>query len=110
MEEAETLCDRVAIMDHGKILEVGTVDELVSRRFKERAVRFDAIDGLDRRTARGDARRDVASKHEDGDVLLYTRDVPATIGGAPRRDRGAGRRAGEPDASGGPRSRTSSST
>ena len=31
MEEAEKLCDRVAIMDHGKILELGTVDELVSR-------------------------------------------------------------------------------
>ena len=30
MEEAEQLCDRVAIMDHGKILEMGTVNELVS--------------------------------------------------------------------------------
>ena len=30
LDEAETLCDRVAIMDHGKILEMGTVDELVS--------------------------------------------------------------------------------
>lgn len=28
LEEAETLCQRVAIIDHGKILEVGTVDEL----------------------------------------------------------------------------------
>ena len=41
MEEAEPLCDRLAIMDHGRILEMGTVDELVGRRFKERAVRFD---------------------------------------------------------------------
>src|SRR6476469_1616291 len=47
MEEAEILCDRLAIMDHGRILEAGTVDELVSRRFHERAVRFDAIEGLD---------------------------------------------------------------
>jgi ABC-2 type transport system ATP-binding protein len=79
LEEAEVLCDRVAIMDHGRILEEGTVEELVSRRFKERAVRFDTIDSLpDRQLA---AMPGVASvKHEDGDTLLYTSDVPATIG------------------------------
>jgi len=79
MEEAEILCDRIAIMDHGHILEEGTVEELVSRRFKERAVRFDAIEGLsDERLA---GKPGVSTiKHEDGDVLLFTRDVPATIG------------------------------
>jgi ABC-2 type transport system ATP-binding protein len=30
MEEAERLCDRVAIMDHGKILGLGTVPELIN--------------------------------------------------------------------------------
>ena len=80
MEEAEVLCDRLAIMDHGRILESGTVEELVSRRFKERAVRFDAIEGLaEERLA---ALPGVSSvKHEDGIVLVYTKDVPATIGG-----------------------------
>ena len=79
LEEAEVLCDRVAIMDHGRILEEGTVEELVSRRFKDRAVRFDTIDGLaDEQLA---AMPGVSSvKHEDGDVLVYTRDVAATIG------------------------------
>jgi ABC-2 type transport system ATP-binding protein len=79
MEEAEILCDRLAIMDHGRILEEGTVNELIGRRFQERAVRFDAIDGLsDERLA---AMAGVSSvKHEDGEVLLYTRDVPGTIG------------------------------
>jgi ABC-2 type transport system ATP-binding protein len=79
MEEAEILCDRLAIMDHGRILESGTVDELVSRRFHERAVRFDTVDGLDDTRLAGFP--GVASvKHEGDAVLLFTRDVPATIG------------------------------
>jgi ABC-2 type transport system ATP-binding protein len=79
MEEAEVLCDRLAIMDHGRILESGTVDELVSRRFHERAVRFDRIDGLaDEQLAAFPGVTSV--KHEGGAVLLYTRDVPGTIG------------------------------
>jgi ABC-2 type transport system ATP-binding protein len=79
MEEAELLCDRLAIMDHGRILEEGTVAELISRRFQERAVRFDAVEGLadDRLAAMPGV---TAVKHEDHEVLLYTRDVPATIG------------------------------
>ena len=47
MEEAEILCDRLAIMDHGKVLELGTVEELVSKHFKDRAVRFDPVEALD---------------------------------------------------------------
>jgi ABC-2 type transport system ATP-binding protein len=79
MEEAEVLCDRLAIMDHGRILESGTVDELVTRRFHERAVRFDAIDRLpDEQLAAFPGV--TAIKHEGGAVLLFTRDVPATIG------------------------------
>ena len=80
MEEAEVLCDRIAIMDHGRILESGTVKELVGRHFQERAVRFDAIDGLGDERLR--AIEGVASMlHENGEVVLYTKDVPATIGG-----------------------------
>jgi lipooligosaccharide transport system ATP-binding protein len=35
MEEAATLCDRIAIMDHGQILDEGTPDELVTRHAGE---------------------------------------------------------------------------
>jgi ABC-2 type transport system ATP-binding protein len=80
LEEAEVLCDRVAIMDHGRILEEGTVEELVSRRFKERAVRFDAIDGLGNERL-ADLPGVSSVKRENGEVLVYTRDVATTIGG-----------------------------
>ena len=40
MEEAEQLCDRVAIVELGRIIEVGTPDELVARHCPERAVEF----------------------------------------------------------------------
>lgn len=58
MEEAERLCDRVAILDHGKIIESDTPEELVRRHCPERTVVFssewegsrevfDRIEGID---------------------------------------------------------------
>jgi ABC-2 type transport system ATP-binding protein len=79
MEEAEILCDRLAIMDHGRILEMGTVEELVSKHFQERTVRFDRLDGL----AREELERlpEVTSVKEDtNEVLIYTKDPGRTIG------------------------------
>ena len=79
MEEAEALCDRLAIMDHGKILDTGTVEQLIGRRFKERSVRFGKA---------GAPARDVLESlagvsrvvEEDDEMVVFTKDVPATIG------------------------------
>jgi ABC-2 type transport system ATP-binding protein len=38
MEEAERLCDRIAIIDHGRIVDIGTPAALVRRHCQERAV------------------------------------------------------------------------
>ena len=38
MEEAEQLCDRVAIIEHGRIADIGRPEELVSRHCPERAI------------------------------------------------------------------------
>jgi ABC-2 type transport system ATP-binding protein len=44
MEEAERLCDRVAIIEHGRLIEVGTPDALVRKHCPERAVVFTSDD------------------------------------------------------------------
>jgi len=48
MEEAERLCDRVAIIEHGRLIEMGTPAMLVRRHCPDRTVRFtsDAPDVL----------------------------------------------------------------
>ena len=40
MEEAERLCDRVAVIEHGRLIEMGTAGELVARHCPERTVHF----------------------------------------------------------------------
>lgn len=42
MEEAERLCDRVAIIEHGRLIEMGTPDELVRKHCPQRGVVFSA--------------------------------------------------------------------
>jgi ABC-2 type transport system ATP-binding protein len=44
MEEAERLCDRVAIIEHGRLIEVGTPEELVRKHCPERTVVFTSDD------------------------------------------------------------------
>jgi ABC-2 type transport system ATP-binding protein len=80
MEEAEQLCDRVAIMDDGRILEMGTVGELVGRHFSQRTVRFESHVGLTD-TDLGGLRGVSRVSHEGTEVVLLTADVPRTIGG-----------------------------
>ena len=40
MEEAERLCDRVAIVEHGKFIEMGTPADLIAKHCPERGVVF----------------------------------------------------------------------
>jgi ABC-2 type transport system ATP-binding protein len=44
MEEAQRLCDRVAIIEHGRVIEMGTPAELVARHCPERRVVYSTGD------------------------------------------------------------------
>ncbi len=48
MEEVEKLCDRVAIMDEGRIIAMGTLDELHSRVAEDRVVQLTPASSDDR--------------------------------------------------------------
>ena len=53
MEEAERLCDRVAIIEHGRVIEMGTPAELVQKHCPQRSVVFTSdADGVAERLAR----------------------------------------------------------
>jgi ABC-2 type transport system ATP-binding protein len=61
------------------VLEMGTVEELVSNHFRERAVRFDSDAGLEAGLLQPlPGVTSVAI--DDTDTLVYTSDVGATIG------------------------------
>jgi ABC-2 type transport system ATP-binding protein len=49
MEEAERLCDRVLILDHGKILAIGRPRELIDKHCPQRSIEFivNNLDGID---------------------------------------------------------------
>jgi ABC-2 type transport system ATP-binding protein len=89
MEEAARLCDRVAVVDHGKVIALGTPRELIASLGAEHVIEF-AVEG-----GGGGAVRRRAARPADGGRRGARRRHVAThrARGAPRRP-GAARRAG----------------
>ena len=78
MEEAERLCDRVAIIDNGRIIATDQPATLIARHFKEEAIEFEPDQHLDEEVFRQVA--GVTSVQlENGKVTVYSSSVPATI-------------------------------
>jgi ABC-2 type transport system ATP-binding protein len=78
MDEAERLCERVAIMDHGKVIASGTPRELVASIGVEHVVEFSARRAVDLDRLRAlDGVRD--AKLEAGSVLLQVTELHLAV-------------------------------
>lgn len=80
MDEAERLCDRIAIIDHGLTIASGTPAELIERLGGHHMVEFDATgDGLSSLDVWRSLPGVEAVHEEDGHVVLSVREPHETI-------------------------------
>jgi len=78
MEEAERLCDRVAIIDHGQIIAMDSPRKLINNYFKESAIQFElepAPPELVLQSFPG-ATQVMVSNNE---VIIYSDNIPVTM-------------------------------
>jgi ABC-2 type transport system ATP-binding protein len=80
MEEAEQLCDRIAVIDHGSIIELDSPQALIRKHFREQAIEFQPRAPVERSALQAIAAVSQAL-FENGGVTLFTADVPSTMAG-----------------------------
>jgi ABC-2 type transport system ATP-binding protein len=80
MEEAEQLCDRVAVMDHGRVIALDTPQALIDEHFEETAIEFVAL-GEPPRQRLAALPGITQALFEEGHPTLYSTDVPRSMAG-----------------------------
>ena len=80
MEEAEQLCDRVAVIDHGQFIALDTPEALIHRHFQETALEFVSL-GEPPREQLSTLPGVTQALFENGHPTLYSADVPRTMAG-----------------------------
>jgi ABC-2 type transport system ATP-binding protein len=80
MEEAEQLCDRLAIIDHGRLIAQGTLRELRQRTAERDMIRISGqfpADGIDSILSNlGDVK---VHRREDGQLVLSVKEAPTAL-------------------------------
>jgi len=82
MEEAERLCDRVAIMDHGRVIALGTPAELIAALGADQIVEFNVAGALQEQDlttlpgVRGMHARDAAQGRQEGNQTANQANSP----------------------------------
>jgi ABC-2 type transport system ATP-binding protein len=79
MEEAERLCDQVAIIDHGRIVALNSPSALIRDNFNESAILFKTADIDTDELRRLPAVSDIAE--DDQAYTLYSHDAAVTLSG-----------------------------
>lgn len=84
MQEAEALCDRVGIMDHGKLLAIDSPRGLVEQHFKEKIVELvvdlTQIENVQTFVTKLKGIVHHHLDHEEGVLYLYTQDAQTLLG------------------------------
>ena len=80
MEEAQRLCDRIAIMDYGKIIALDSPQQLIESNAKESAVQFKMKEYPGDQTVA--SLSDVSKVMQEGDnIVVYTNNIASVISG-----------------------------
>jgi ABC-type multidrug transport system, ATPase component len=78
MEEAERLCQRVGIMDYGKVIALDTPRDLITKQNLESAVEFTTSNGIDKGVFQKLPR--VSKVTQDGDrFILHTKEASSVL-------------------------------
>jgi ABC-2 type transport system ATP-binding protein len=78
MDEAERLCDRVAVIDHGKIIAMDSPRELINEHFNESAIQFE----LDPAPPEVILKSFPGAKEvmvNNNEVIMYSENIPVTM-------------------------------
>jgi ABC-2 type transport system ATP-binding protein len=78
MEEAERLCDRVAIMDHGKIIALDSPNDLIKHYYEEKAIQFE-IDTPPPEDILRNLPGTTQVTIDAAEIVIYSSNIPATM-------------------------------